>query len=46
MSRAAIRYAKAVLSLATDNKVADAVNDDMKQIVSAIADNADLSAML
>ena len=31
-SRAAIRYAKAVLSLATDNKVAEAVNTDMKQI--------------
>ncbi|OZV70789.1 ATP synthase F1 subunit delta [Winogradskyella aurantia] len=45
-SRAAIRYAKAVLSLATDNKVADAVNVDMKQIVSTIAGNADLNAMI
>lgn len=45
-SRAAIRYAKAVLSLATDNKVADALNADMKQIVSAISENIDLRAML
>ncbi|WP_422106698.1 ATP synthase F1 subunit delta [Winogradskyella sp.] len=45
-SRAAIRYAKAVLSLATENKVAEDVNADMKQIASAIAENSDLSAML
>ncbi len=45
-SRAAIRYAKAVLSLATDNKVADAVNADMKQIANAIAENSELSDIL
>ncbi|WP_299524284.1 ATP synthase F1 subunit delta [Winogradskyella sp.] len=45
-SRAAIRYAKAVLSLATENNVAEVVNADMKQIASAIAENSDLSAML
>ena len=45
-SRAAIRYAKAVLSLATENKVAEVVNADMKQIALAIAENSDLSAML
>lgn len=45
-SRAAIRYAKAVLSLAIDNKVADAVNADMKEIAKAISDSADLSLML
>jgi len=45
-SRSAIRYAKAVLSLASDNKVADKVNADMKQIASAIATNSDLNAML
>ena len=45
-SRAAIRYAKALLSLATDNKVADAVNADMKQIATAIADNSELNVML
>lgn len=44
--RAAVRYAKAVLSLATDNKVADAVNNDMKQMASAIAENKDLENML
>lgn len=46
MSRAAIRYAKAVLSLATEKKVAEAVNTDMKQIATAIADNSDLNSML
>ena len=45
-SRAAIRYAKAVLSLATDNKSADAVNSDMKSITNAIAQSEDLSQML
>lgn len=45
-SRAAIRYAKAVLSLATDNKVADAVNTDMKQIANTIADSDELNAVL
>jgi F-type H+-transporting ATPase subunit delta len=42
MSRAAIRYAKAVLSLASENKAAEAVHADMKLIAAAIADNADL----
>ena len=45
-SRAAIRYAKAVLSLATDQKSAEAVNSDMKSINSAIAQSEDLSQML
>ena len=45
-SRAAIRYAKAVLSLATDNKSADAVNTDMKSITSTIAQSEDLNQML
>ena len=45
-SRAAIRYAKAVLSLATDNKVAEAVNTDMKQIANAIAESSELNAVL
>tara|TARA_R110002049_G_scaffold307608_2_gene508610 strand:+ start:111 stop:641 length:531 start_codon:yes stop_codon:yes gene_type:complete len=46
MSRAAIRYAKAVLSLASDNKSAEAVNSDMKSITNAIAGNEDLNQML
>ena len=45
-SRAATRYAKAVLSLATDNKSAEAVNSDMKLIISTIAQSEDLSQML
>ena len=45
-SRAAIRYAKAVLSLATDNKSAEVVNGDMKSITNAISQSEDLSQML
>ncbi len=45
-SRAAIRYAKAVLSLATDQKSAEAVNSDMKTITTAIAQSEDLNQML
>ncbi|GGI56322.1 ATP synthase F1 subunit delta [Winogradskyella haliclonae] len=45
-SRAAIRYAKAVLALAQDQKAADAVNGDMKHIVNAIAKSDELSQML
>ena len=45
-SRAAIRYAKAVLSLATDHKSSDAVNSDMKSIATAIAESKDLNQML
>jgi F-type H+-transporting ATPase subunit delta len=45
-SRAAIRYAKAVLSLAIDNKSADVVNSDMKLITNTIAQSEDLSQMI
>lgn len=45
-ARAAIRYAKAVLSLANDKKATEAVNDDMKLIVDSISQNEELSAML
>jgi F-type H+-transporting ATPase subunit delta len=45
-TRAAIRYAKAVLSLASDKKSADAINNDMKQIVVAMATSDDLNVML
>ena len=45
-ARAAVRYAKAVLSLAKDQKSIDAVNNDMKFIVSTIAENKDLHDML
>ncbi|MFK7781169.1 ATP synthase F1 subunit delta [Psychroserpens sp.] len=46
MNRAAIRYAKAVLSLATDQKSAEAVSSDMKSITTAIAQSEDLNQML
>ncbi len=44
--RAAIRYAKAVLSLATDNNTADAVNTDMELIKNTVAESKDLKDML
>ena len=45
-ARAAIRYAKALLSLASDSKTAEVVNTDMKLIAETIADNKELSDML
>ncbi len=45
-TRAAIRYAKAVLSLATDKKSADAVNGDMQAIAKAISGNQELGNTL
>jgi F-type H+-transporting ATPase subunit delta len=46
MSRAAIRYAKALLSLALDKKKADKVNDDMLSIANGIASSNELSEAL
>ena len=45
-ARAAIRYAKAVLSLASDRSTADAVNEEMKLIANTIAQNKNLSDVL
>jgi len=45
-SRAAIRYAKAILSLAQDQKAVEAVNNDMKAITESIAKSSDLNQML
>ncbi len=45
-TRAAIRYAKAVLSLASDNKSETAVNSDMKLIAKTIAEHNDLKNTL
>ena len=45
-ARAAIRYAKAVLSLAKDQKTTDVVNNDMKLIANTVAGSKDLSEML
>lgn len=45
-TRAAIRYAKAILELAKDQNSADTVNDDMKLMATTISDNKDLGNML
>ena len=45
-SRAAIRYAKAVLDLAIDSKVTDAVEEDMRAVVATISESAELRTML
>lgn len=45
-ARAAIRYAKALLSLASDQKAADVVNKDMKLIANTIAESKDLNEAL
>lgn len=45
-SRAAGRYAKAILDLAVEKKVADAVEKDMRSILATISDSAELKDML
>ncbi|WP_166921450.1 ATP synthase F1 subunit delta [Flavobacterium poyangense] len=45
-TRAAIRYAKAILDLANSKGVAEAVNSDMKSIASAIESNLELSTFI
>lgn len=45
-TRAAIRYAKAVLDLAKDQKSDSAVNDDMKSIANAFEVSKELNDML
>lgn len=46
MSRAAIRYAKAILDIAQTSGKADAVNNDMKSIVNAVSESRDLKDFL
>ena len=46
MSRAAIRYAKAILDIAQDSGKAEAVGNDMKSIANTISDNAELKDFL
>lgn len=46
MGRAAIRYAKAVLSLAQDKKATGDVQKDMQSIISTIDKSADLKMLL
>jgi len=45
-SRAAIRYAKAILDLAVENKATNAVENDMRAIVETFADSSELREML
>lgn len=45
-SRAAIRYAKAILDLSVENKGEEAVEKDMRSIVSTISDSKELREML
>jgi len=45
-ARAALRYAKAVLSLATETKTDEQINNDMKHIAKTIAESNDLDNML
>ncbi|MBU3820685.1 ATP synthase F1 subunit delta [Flavobacteriaceae bacterium XHP0103] len=45
-ARAAIRYAKATLSLASELNSSERINDDMKLIVNTVSDSKDLSNML
>lgn len=45
-TRAALRYAKAILNLAKDSKSESAVNDDMLLILQTIEENKDLELML
>ncbi len=46
MSRAAIRYAKAILETAVSNGNANLVNEDMKSIVSTVASSTELRDFL
>ncbi|WP_108802706.1 ATP synthase F1 subunit delta [Aquimarina sp. Aq107] len=46
MSRAAIRYAKAVLSLAQDKNVTEDVQKDMQNIIATIDSSSDLKMVL
>ncbi|MDC6391003.1 ATP synthase F1 subunit delta [Maribacter sp. PR1] len=45
-SRAALRYAKAILDLATDNKATEAVEKDMRSVVGTISGSKELRDML
>ncbi len=44
--RAAIRYAKALLSLAEEQKSAEVLNNDMSSIANAVSENKELTDML
>ena len=46
VARAAVRYAKAILEFAQDQKLTDQVNNDMKLITKTLSENVDLQTML
>ena len=46
MSRAAIRYAKAIIDIATESNNTTAVNNDMKTILSAVKENEELKRLV
>lgn len=45
-SRAALRYAKAILDLAVENKATDALEKDMQNVVGTISESNELREML
>ena len=45
-SRASVRYAKAILDLAIDNKATAAVEKDMRAVMATISDSAELKELL
>ncbi len=45
-SRAAIRYAKAILDLAVQNKATEALEKDMRSVTATISDSKELQEML
>ena len=45
-ARAALRYARAVLNLAKDSKIEDAVHEDMLLIATTIQQNSELKVLL
>ena len=45
-ARSAVRYAKAILEIATDKGVAETVNTDMTLIANTIKDNQELSSFI
>ena len=45
-TKAALRYAKAILNLAKDSKIESKVNNDMLLVAKTIADNKELDVML
>jgi F0F1-type ATP synthase delta subunit len=45
-TRASIRYAKATLAFANESNSSKAVNDDLKSLMSLIAENSELREVM